>query len=68
MLWHHVVNGTLCFIIFSSVQNMDMKTSTASIISASDVSTKDRVSLTDRISHIADEGCSLIISISDLIG
>jgi hypothetical protein len=35
---------------------MDMKTSTSSVITTSDVSTKDRSSLTDRLTSITDEG------------
>nr|KAG5703288.1 hypothetical protein BaRGS_025530 [Batillaria attramentaria] len=41
--------------LISSVQNLDMKTSTSSVITASDVSTKDRSSLTERLTSITDE-------------
>ncbi|BFZ09736.1 hypothetical protein BsWGS_12775 [Bradybaena similaris] len=41
--------------ILSSVQNLDMKTSTSSVMTSSDVGTKDRVSITDRIVNIADQ-------------
>ena len=45
-----------CFLYLTSVQNLDMKTSTSSVVSTSDVSTKDRSSLTDRLTSITDEG------------
>ncbi|XP_076444664.1 LOW QUALITY PROTEIN: intermembrane lipid transfer protein VPS13A-like [Babylonia areolata] len=50
MYLHAFVQG-----LVSSVQNLDMKTSTSSVITTSDVSTKDRSSLTDRLTSITDE-------------
>ncbi|KAL8622223.1 hypothetical protein ACOMHN_043746 [Nucella lapillus] len=50
MYLHAFIQG-----LISSVQNLDMKTSTSSVISTSDVSTKDRSSLTDRLTSITDE-------------
>ena len=38
-----------------------MKTSTSSVISTSDVSTKDRSSLTDRLTSITDEGMESVL-------
>ncbi|XP_012945076.2 vacuolar protein sorting-associated protein 13A, partial [Aplysia californica] len=41
--------------ILSSIQNLDMKTSSSTVMTNSDISLKDRASLTDRIVNITDQ-------------
>ncbi|XP_025099873.1 vacuolar protein sorting-associated protein 13A-like isoform X2 [Pomacea canaliculata] len=50
MYLHAFIQG-----LVSSVQNIDMKTSTSSVITTSDLSTKDRSSITERLASMSDE-------------